>query len=161
MDSKEMFEVAQNVNSAVTSDFNLQSVGKGTGALIGMAIGGPAGAGVGAQVGGLVAGFIESSLPKHDIINGSLSSYNFIKMNQKPYYVELVYPSIATQKAISDYYCYYGVPTSRTETINYGLYNYNNHAYIQGNLQYNGTIPLDKFLKIQSIFKRGIHLLYA
>ena len=135
-----MFEVAQNVNSAVSSDFNLQSVGKGTGALIGMALGGPAGAGVGAQVGGIVAGFIESSLPKHDIINGSLSSYNFIKMNQKPYY---------------------GVPTSRTETINYGLYNYNNHAYIQGNLQYNGTIPLDKFLKIQNIFKRGIHLLYA
>lgn len=158
MTGQEMFGLAKDVTENVSTDFDARAMGQSVGAAIGGIIGGPVGMQAGALLGGLA---VDTIIPQHQTINGSLSGYNFIKMNQKPYYVELTFPRPETQKAISDYYCYYGVPTNRTETINYSDYNYQNHAYVQGSMQYNESIPLDKFLKIQSIFKRGVHILYA
>jgi len=158
MTGQEMFDLAKDVTENVSTDFNARAMGQSVGAAIGGIIGGPVGMQAGAILGGLA---VDTVIPQHQTIIGATSGYNFIKMAQKPYYIELTFPPSATQKNISDYYCYYGVPTNRTEIINFGAYNYQNHAYVQGSMQYNGSIPLDKFLKIQSIFKRGVHILYA
>lgn len=158
MTGQEMFGLAKDVTENVSTDFDARAMGQSVGAAIGGIIGGPVGMQAGALLGGLA---VDTIIPQHQTINGSLSGYNFIKMNQKPYYVELTFPRPEVQKAISNYYCYYGVPTNRTENINYSDYNYQNHAYVQGSMQYNESIPLDKFLKIQAIFKRGVHILYA
>lgn len=158
MTGQEMFGLAKDVTENVSTDFDARAMGQSVGAALGGIIGGPVGMQAGALLGGLA---VDTVIPQHQTINGALSGYNFIKMNQKPYYVELTFPRADTQKVISDYYCYYGVPTNRTETISFGSYNYQNHAYVQGSMQYNDSIPLDKFLKIQAIFKRGVHILYA
>lgn len=158
MTGQDMFSLAKDVTENVSTDFDARAMGQSVGAAIGGIIGGSVGSQAGALIGGLA---VDTVIPQHQTINGSLSNYNFIKLEQKPYYIELTFPTPSSQKAISDYYCYYGVPTNRTETINFGAYNYQNHAYVQGSMQYNDTIPLDKFLKIQAIFKRGVHILYA
>lgn len=158
MTGQDMFSLAKDVTENVSTDFDARAMGQSVGAAIGGIIGGSVGMQAGALIGGLA---VDTVIPQHQTINGSLSGYNFIKLEQKPYYIELTFPTPSSQKAISDYYCYYGVPTNRTEKINYNAYNYQNHAYVQGSMQYNESIPLDKFLKIQSIFKRGVHILYA
>lgn len=158
MTGQDMFSLAKDVTENVSTDFDARAMGQSVGAAIGGLVGGPIGMQAGALIGGLA---VDTVIPQHQTINGSLSGYNFIKLEQKPYYIELTFPTPTSQKAISDYYCYYGVPTNRTETMNFGSYNYQNHAYVQGSMQYNDTIPLDKFLKIQAIFKRGVHILYA
>lgn len=158
MTGQEMFGLAKDVTENISTDFDARAMGQSVGAAIGGIIGGPVGMQAGALLGGLA---VDTVIPLHQTINGATTGYNFIKMGTKPYYVELTYPPAAVQKNISDYYCYYGVPTNRTEIMNFGSYNYQNHAYVQGSMQYNDTIPLDKFLNIQSIFKRGVHILYA
>jgi len=136
---------------------NLGSGGQlaGTGAMIGGALGGVPGAAIGAGIGTVVSNFI----PQYSHIKGSVTGINFVTAGLKPYYMRLYEPEDSEAKAISDYYCYFGCKTSRTEEMNIPSYMYNNHAFVKGSLHYNGSIPLDKFQKIQNIFKNGVHII--
>ena len=127
----------------------------GTGAVIGMAVGGVPGAAIGAGVGTVVANFV----PQYTHVKGSVTGINFVTVGLKPYHMKLYEPDDNEAKAISDYYCYFGCKTSRTEALNITGYIYQNHAYIRGSLHYNGSIPLDKFQKLQNIFKNGVHII--
>lgn len=125
------------------------------GGAIGMAVAGVPGAAVGAGIGTVISKFI----PQYNHIKGSVTGINFVTLGLKPYMIHLYEPNDTEAKAISDYYCYFGCKTTRTEPLNIPSYLYENHAYVKGSLHYNGSIPLDKFQKIQNIFKNGTHII--
>lgn len=131
-------------------------VGAGMGALVGNPVGGAA---IGAGIGTVVGNFI----PTYNHLRGSVQGVNFVTANLKPYLIRLIVPDQATEKVISDYYCYFGCRTNRQEYLNIAGYMYQNHAYVRGTLHYDSsqTVPLDKFQKIQAIFSRGVHILGA
>ncbi len=133
---------------------NVQSASTTLGGLVGALAGAPA---VGAAIGGIAGTVATSLLPQYSSVRSSMSGFNFAAVGRKPYWIELITPDAKTQKQLSDYYCYYGCATKRMEALNIPNYMYNNHAYVKGDLQYNGTIPMDKFKKIQSIFAQGVH----
>lgn len=148
-------ETVLNIQKLTNPD-NLSTTGSLVGGLIGGAFGSPT---VGASVGGIVGTIASNFFPAYSHIKGSTSGINFIKGNIKPYKITLVQPIDSVAKNISDYYCYYGCKTSRTETLNISSYLYEGHAYVRGDLQYNQSIPLDKFQIINQIFARGVHIL--
>lgn len=138
------------------SPSQLSATGSVIGGVVGTAFGQPilgsvVGAGIGTVAGNLI--------PSYTHIKGSVSGVNFVALNLKPYMITLVEPTDDTAKNISDYYCYFGCKTKRLEALNIPDYMYQGHAYVQGLLQYNGSIPLDKFQKLQSIFANGVHIL--
>lgn len=138
------------------SQSQLANTGGAIGGTIGMAFGNPiAGTAIGSAVGTIAS----KLMPEYSHVKGSVSSINFIKMNRRPYMITLIKPDSNTAKQLSDYYCYYGNKTNRQEALNISSYMYQGHAYVRGNLHYNGSIPLDKFMQIQKIFNAGTHIL--
>lgn len=135
---------------------NLSSAGSAVGGLIGSFVGQPI---LGSAIGSVAGTFATALIPSFSHVHGSVSGVNFVTLNLKPYQISLIEPDIDTAKNISDYYCYYGCKTTRSEPLNISNYLYNNHAYVRGELQYNSTIPLDKFNEIKKIFSNGTHIL--
>jgi len=151
MDINEMLNLQ---NAGSTSQ--LSATGSVIGGIAGAAVGNPMlGSMAGSAIGTLVSNFI----PQYSHIKGSVSGINFVKLQMRPYCLKLVTPDPVTASQISDYYCYFGCKTMRTEALNIGNYMYNNHAFVKGTIEYNGAIPADKFQQIQSIFKKGVHIL--
>lgn len=126
-------------------------VGGGIGALVGQPI-------VGAAIGSGIGSVVSSFIPQYTHVRGSVSGINFVTLGLKPYSIKLFQPDDQEAKNISDYYCYFGCRTSRSEALNIPSYMYENHAYVKGTLHYNSSIPIDKFQKIQEIFSRGVHI---
>lgn len=134
----------------------LAAAGSAVGGAVGAAFGQPlAGSMIGSAVGTMAA----SLIPQYSHVRGSVSGINMVTMKQKPYMLMIVEPTDEAAKAISDQCCYYGCATARTEPLNIPNYMYENHAFIQGDLHYNGSIPLDKFKVINQIFNQGVHIL--
>lgn len=145
MDINEMLELQNMGNTGM-------QVGGAVGAMVGQPI---AGAAIGSAIGSAAAALI----PSYSHVKGSMSGFNFVKSDYKPYQISLVTPDLPTATAISDWYCYNGCKTSRNEPLNIPSYMYENHAYVKGTIAYNGTIPLDKFNQIKNIFQSGVHIL--
>lgn len=134
----------------------LSSGGALVGGAIGAAFGAPiAGAVIGQQV-GRVAG---SLLPQYTTVKGSTSGINFVPMGYKPYLIKVVRPTEREEKDISDNLCYWGCPSARTEALNIPTYMYEGHAFVKGDLHYNGTVPLNEFNEVAKIFARGVHFI--
>lgn len=146
---------------------NIQDLGSpsqfgATGAVIGGAVGTAFGNPImGAAIGSGVGTVVSNVIPQYSHVKGSTAGINFVTSGLKPYMIMLYTPTTADAKMISDYYCYYGCKTLRSEPMAIANYMYNGHAYVRGTLQYNGLIPLDKFAKIQAIFEKGVHVLQA
>lgn len=148
-------EGLSNIGSMSESSM-MATAGSGIGMAIGSAFGAPTlGAGIGSTIGTVASNF----LPQYNHVKGSSSGVNFVKMGLKPYLITLYQPDDLTAKALSDKFCYYGNKTSRIVPLNINSYVYENHAFVKGDLQYNGSIPLDKFAQINKIFSSGVHIL--
>lgn len=140
----------------IGSESQLSATGSVIGGAIGAYFGMPM---VGSAIGGAIGGFTSKLIPQHTHIRGSVSGVNFVSLGLKPYGLLLTQPDPNTAKNISDYYCYFGCKTNRTEPLAIDSYMYKGHAYVSGDLEYNNTIPMDKFKVIATIFKRGVHII--
>lgn len=127
-------------------------VGSGVGAVLGLAVGNPA---AGAFLGGVAERAIKSVIPEFSSVKGSVTGVNFVRMGLKPYQIVLVKPSDLVSMSLSDAYTRWGCATNRIEPLNISSYLYNGIGYVRGELDYNGSIPMDKFNQINNIFKNG------
>lgn len=150
------FETMTNIQNLANGGGSLASIGGVIGGLAGSVVGAPA---IGSAIGSTVGTLASAMMPSYSHVQGSVSGVNFVTMGLKPYQLSLVTPRFEVGEKISDYYCFYGCKTMRQEALNIGSYLYNNHAYVKGDLQYNGTIPIDKFIQIKNIFNVGVHIL--
>lgn len=150
------FETMTNIQNLANGGGSLASIGGVIGGLAGSVVGAPA---IGSAIGSAVGTVASAMMPSYSHVKGSVTGVNFVTMNMKPYQLMVIEPSDDVAKRISDYYCYYGCKTIRQEPLSIASYMYLGHAYVKGDLQYNGTIPLDKFIQIKNIFNSGVHIL--
>lgn len=159
----------QNLTTAaqntITSN-NLTGGMTGAGVLVGSVVGSvvpgvgtAVGAGVGGMVGGLTGSILDATIPTYSSVRASIQGLNFVKLNLKPYWIECIVPSRKELEELDKFYKYYGCATERTEPLDISSYMYENHAYVKGDLQYNDSIPLDKFEIIKAIFNKGVNVL--
>lgn len=165
MDIQQMQTLTNAAQNTITSN-NLTGAMTGGGALIGSVVGSvvpgigtAVGAGVGGAVGGLTGSLLDATIPTYSSVRASVQGLNFVKLNLKPYWIECYVPTVKELEELDKFYKYYGCATHRTEPLNIANYMYQNHAYIKGDLQYNNTIPLDKFEVIKAIFNKGVNIL--
>lgn len=160
MEMNEMQQVAGAINNGTQAmTGTAQGLSTAAGTAIGAAVAGPAGAIAGGALGGAVGGVVQSALPSHTLLRGTQNCINFVKFNKKPYWLEIITPTTDSMIALDKHFKYYGCPTKSTETLSFGKYYYEGHAFVQGHLHYNDTIPLDKFKHLVDIFERGVHVL--
>lgn len=150
------FETMTNIQNLANGGGGLASIGGVIGGLAGSVVGAPA---IGSAIGSAVGTVASAMMPSYSHVKGSVAGVNFVTMGMKPYQLMVVEPEESIAKKISDYYCYYGCKTMRQEPLGIPLYMYNGHAYVKGDLQYNGSIPIDKFIQIKNIFNSGVHIL--
>ena len=165
MDIQQMQTLTNAAQNTITSN-NLTGAMTGGGALIGSVVGSvvpgvgtAVGAGVGGAVGGLTGSLLDATIPTYSSVRASVQGLNFVKLNLKPYWIECITPTREELEQLDNFYKYYGCATHRTEPLNIANYMYQNHAYVKGDLQYNNTIPLDKFEVIKGIFNKGVNIL--
>lgn len=156
---------ANALNNTINST-NIVGASAGIGTVVGGVVGSvvpgigtAVGAMVGGSIGGLVGGITNSFIPSYSTIRGNNASINFTVLNRKPYWLEYHCPTKDELIKLDAIYKYYGCATHRTEPLSIASYMYQGHAYVKGDLHYNGSIGLKYFNQINAIFNKGVHIL--
>lgn len=162
MSTMQMLNQSANViNSTSVTGFTT-ATGAVVGGVLGSivpGVGTTVGAGIGGAIGSLVGGITNSFIPAYSTIKGASGGINFTVLQRKPYWIEYHCPTREELEKLDKIYKYYGCATNRTEPLNIKSYTYQGHAYVKGDLHYNGTIPLKYFKDINAIFNKGVHIL--
>lgn len=166
MNSMQLLNNSVNGLNSTINSTNITGATAGVGTVVGGVVGSVvpvvgtmAGAAIGGAIGGLVGGITSSFIPSYATLKGGNAGINFTVIQRKPFWLEYHCPTKEELVKLDAIYKYYGCATHRTEPLNISSYMYKGHAYVKGDLQYNGSIGLKYFSQINSIFNRGVHIL--